>query len=72
MARVSVDCLVLFYPINEAFMPSSCVWCAFSGRMACCIINVLVSNSQQGNSADTLSFKDKHLPEERQSGAVRL
>lgn len=25
---------------------------AFSGRMACCIINELMLNSQQGNSAD--------------------
>lgn len=32
---------------------------AFSGRMACCIINAPALNSQQENSADTPLFKDK-------------
>lgn len=39
---------------NELLHASSCVCCGFflSGRMACCIINVLVLSSQQGGSAD--------------------
>lgn len=53
----NVDTLSEFlFHFNELLRASSCVCCggvfSFSGRMACCIINVLVLNPQQGNSAD--------------------
>lgn len=45
----------------SAIADVSCV--AFSGRMAFCIINSLVLNSQWGEkNADTFTFKDKQLP----------
>lgn len=39
---------------NELLHASRCVCCVFflSGRMVCCIINVLVLSSQQGDGAD--------------------
>lgn len=42
---------------------------AFSGRMACCIINEQVLDSQQGYSADRSPLRTNTLPEDTESGA---